>query len=285
MTPAERGGAAGSDWPSIVDVALGAPSVPVTCCWAAAGKNEAHPVASRVRKSRNFISKSPVTVTANGGARGNLPVFAGRDNSVPPIVEPSRSKAARCLASLFRRLLYGPQAAAPGWSPEVRFGVSVSAHAVGVVDHWRAAPNRALREGRRPGADLVPAQPHRHPLRCASTALGALFVCTEYAHVAAQHVLQPIPRFPSLSAALPPTRRRCAAQALGPGRAPARSPGSRHAREVWGGRSRSAVRHAAHVRRRAISQQKQELADHRDLAGAAGLEPATLGFGDRCSTN
>jgi hypothetical protein len=32
MVPPNAGGAAGNDWPSIVDVALGDPGVPVTCC-------------------------------------------------------------------------------------------------------------------------------------------------------------------------------------------------------------------------------------------------------------
>ena len=89
--PAERRRRAGSDWPSIVDVALGEPSVPVTCCWAAAGKNEAQPVASKARKSRVFIFQYLLfEATANGGERArSLPKFASRDNSARPLVAQS----------------------------------------------------------------------------------------------------------------------------------------------------------------------------------------------------
>src|SRR5688572_18468154 len=59
MTPPNGGASAGSDWPLIVDVALGAPSVPVTCCWPAAGKNVAQPVARKARKSRVCILDVP----------------------------------------------------------------------------------------------------------------------------------------------------------------------------------------------------------------------------------
>ena len=74
MVPPNAGGAAGSDWPSIVDVALGEPSVPVTC-WAAAGKTEKQLAASTARKARVFIvqcsrlAPSPIVVSEPNFAR------------------------------------------------------------------------------------------------------------------------------------------------------------------------------------------------------------------------
>ena len=58
IVPPKGGGAAGSDWPSIVDAALGEPGSPVTC-WAAAGKTGTQLAANTARQARIFNLSAP----------------------------------------------------------------------------------------------------------------------------------------------------------------------------------------------------------------------------------